>query len=114
MDSATADPGPPARPAAATITAYPDGPLVVRGDFEVRELDGTVTQTGRVVALCRCGRSALKPICDGSHKHGVRRTNRAAADTAHMPETAVPDTAPGADTAHVDDTADAEPTADEG
>ena len=55
----------------ASVTVYPDGPLIMRGDFEVRELDGTIVQTGRVVALCRCGRSALKPLCDGSHKRSV-------------------------------------------
>ncbi len=77
--TSSADTAPPGRSAGATVTAYPDGPLVVRGDFEVRELDGTVTQTGRVVALCRCGRSALKPLCDGSHKNSGRRPNRAAA-----------------------------------
>jgi len=55
----------------ASVTVYPDGPLIVRGDFEVRQVDGTVVETGRVVALCRCGRSALKPLCDGSHKHAA-------------------------------------------
>ncbi|WP_234971335.1 CDGSH iron-sulfur domain-containing protein [Jatrophihabitans endophyticus] len=50
------------------MTVYPDGPLVVRGDFAVADVDGTPVETGRVVALCRCGRSALKPLCDGSHK----------------------------------------------
>jgi CDGSH-type Zn-finger protein len=53
---------------AATVTMYPDGPLVVRGDFEVRTVDGEVLSAGRTVALCRCGRSAVKPFCDGSHK----------------------------------------------
>jgi len=52
----------------ASVTVYPDGPLVVRGDVEVRELDGETVSAGRTVALCRCGRSALKPLCDGSHK----------------------------------------------
>lgn len=59
------------KPPDATITAYPDGPLVVRGDVLVRQLDGTEIETGHVVALCRCGRSAVKPLCDGSHKRGV-------------------------------------------
>ena len=54
--------------AAATITVYPDGPLIVRGNFDVRDLDGSAIDTGRVVALCRCGRSAVKPLCDGSHR----------------------------------------------
>jgi CDGSH-type Zn-finger protein len=57
---------------ASTVTVYPSGPLVLRGDFEVLQVDGTTVPTGRIVALCRCGRSAVKPFCDGSHKHGVR------------------------------------------
>lgn len=68
-----ADPHPePRRPeaAAATVTLYPDGPLVLRGDFAVREVDGSIVPTPRTVALCRCGRSAVKPLCDGSHKRG--------------------------------------------
>jgi CDGSH-type Zn-finger protein len=64
---------------AGTITVYPDGPLVVRGDVEVRAVDGTVLESGRTIALCRCGRSALKPLCDGSH-HNARRTVRKRAD----------------------------------
>jgi CDGSH-type Zn-finger protein len=53
---------------AATLTLYPDGPLVLRGDFEIRSVDGACIESGRTVALCRCGRSAVKPFCDGSHK----------------------------------------------
>jgi CDGSH-type Zn-finger protein len=33
-------------------------------------MDGTTVTSSRIVALCRCGRSALKPLCDGSHKNG--------------------------------------------
>lgn len=50
------------------ITVYPDGPLVVRGDFVLDDLDAGPYETGRVIALCRCGRSATKPLCDGSHR----------------------------------------------
>jgi CDGSH-type Zn-finger protein len=59
------------------VTPYPDGPLVVRGDFTVTDAEGTVIPTGRMAALCRCGRSALKPLCDGSHKNAQRRSPRA-------------------------------------
>ncbi len=53
----------------ATITPYRDGPLVVRGDFRLVDADGNEFDPGRdVVALCRCGKSGLKPFCDGSHK----------------------------------------------
>ncbi|HEX6343857.1 CDGSH iron-sulfur domain-containing protein [Umezawaea sp.] len=60
-------------PAAAevrtTITSYEDGPLLVRGDFELRTHSGEVINPGRAtVALCRCGLSLIKPLCDGTHK----------------------------------------------
>jgi CDGSH-type Zn-finger protein len=62
------------RPAAtsgspARISPYPDGPLLVRGDFVVQTPDGRTIRGGRgTVALCRCGRSSTKPFCDGTHK----------------------------------------------
>jgi CDGSH-type Zn-finger protein len=58
-----------AEPRAASVTVYPDGPLLLRGDAEVRSLTGEVLSTGgRTVALCRCGHSATVPFCDGTHK----------------------------------------------
>jgi CDGSH-type Zn-finger protein len=52
-----------------TITVCPDGPLLVRGSSTLRTADGTLVEHDRpVVALCRCGRSRLKPLCDGSHR----------------------------------------------
>ena len=60
---------PPAAEATATITPYRDGPLLVRGDFRLVDTDGNEIDPGRkTVALCRCGKSGLKPFCDGSHK----------------------------------------------
>ena len=59
----------PADDAAATITPYRDGPLIVRGDFRLVDQDGTEIDPGRrTVALCRCGKSGIKPFCDGTHK----------------------------------------------
>jgi CDGSH-type Zn-finger protein/uncharacterized Fe-S cluster protein YjdI len=49
------------------IDPQTDGPLQVRGNLEI------TSGTGRVVArltnakLCRCGGSATKPFCDGTH-----------------------------------------------
>lgn len=57
---------------ATQITPYPDGPLIVRGDFAITDLCGDEIVTGKAVALCRCGRSAQKPFCDGSHKVTAR------------------------------------------
>lgn len=52
-----------------SITAYPNGPLLVRGPFEILTPTGEVIPPRRkTVALCRCGVSTLKPFCDGSHK----------------------------------------------
>lgn len=57
--------------ARTTITPYEDGPLLVRGEFELLTQQGDVIPTGRgTVALCRCGLSAIKPLCDGTHKVG--------------------------------------------
>jgi CDGSH-type Zn-finger protein len=54
-----------------TVTPYEDGPLLVRGAFELRTQDGELIDPGRgTVALCRCGLSAIKPFCDGTHKVG--------------------------------------------
>lgn len=58
-----------ADPVWASITACPDGPLLVRGDVEILLADGEpAPRRRRTVALCRCGASAIKPYCDGSHK----------------------------------------------
>jgi CDGSH-type Zn-finger protein len=58
--------------AGVRITPYPDGPLIVRGEFVISEVSGDEIASGHSVALCRCGRSALKPFCDGSHKIRAR------------------------------------------
>jgi len=51
------------------ITPYRDGPLLVRGPFTLRDQDGNeITVDRETVALCRCGKSRVRPFCDGSHK----------------------------------------------
>ncbi len=53
----------------ATITPYRDGPLLVRGPFRLSDQDGNEIEVGRrTVALCRCGKSRMRPFCDGTHK----------------------------------------------
>lgn len=52
-----------------TITAYPNGPLIVRGPVTFTDENGdTIAQPRRTAALCRCGVSAIKPWCDGTHR----------------------------------------------
>lgn len=51
-----------------TITSYRDGPYLVRGDFKLLDQDGNEIPVRRsTIALCRCGRSAKRPLCDGTH-----------------------------------------------
>lgn len=68
------EPGVPTPPTSdssqpVTIRSYPDGPLLVRGDFVLEDCEeGPIPVTRSVVALCRCGRSRRAPLCDGSHR----------------------------------------------
>lgn len=52
------------------LTVNSNGSLKVDGDFEIVDMQGTAygLQGRTVVSLCRCGHSANKPFCDGSHK----------------------------------------------
>ncbi len=43
------------------------GPLSLLGGVAVTAADGTAYEVRNRVTLCRCGRSANKPFCDGSH-----------------------------------------------
>jgi CDGSH-type Zn-finger protein len=52
------------------ITPYRDGPLLVRGTFTLQDQDGNAIELGgreTTTALCRCGKSRLRPFCDGTH-----------------------------------------------
>ena len=45
-----------------------DGPLHVQGNLEIVSGTGRTIQRTTEAWLCRCGHSASKPFCDGSHK----------------------------------------------
>ena len=59
-----------------TITPKSNGPLIVEGPVRIVSPDGVEIpvpprkdgRPAQVVVLCRCGGSATKPFCDGSHK----------------------------------------------
>ncbi len=52
-----------------TVVAHENGPLLLRGRFTLLTQDGAVIDPRRAtVALCRCGHSARKPFCDGTHR----------------------------------------------
>ncbi len=48
-----------------------NGSLRIEGDFEIVDKDGNAYDLGGrdVISLCRCGLSANKPFCDGSHRN---------------------------------------------
>jgi len=51
-----------------TITIVPDGPLYLRGDIEIQNAEGETLLEDTCVAVCRCGESGNKPLCDNTHK----------------------------------------------
>ena len=50
-----------------SIKPSPNGPLLVSGNLEVVSGTGRTTNKLTKTALCRCGQSANKPYCDGTH-----------------------------------------------
>jgi len=50
------------------VSVVPNGPLWVSGGIPVERSDRELVEVRNRVALCRCGHSANKPLCDGSHK----------------------------------------------
>ena len=62
------------------ITVRDNGPLLVEGE-DVTVCDSTgaeFTLRGHSFVLCRCGASANKPFCDGSHgRIGFQAANKA-------------------------------------
>jgi CDGSH-type Zn-finger protein len=54
-----------------TIRMRPNGPFLVEGPVTILDPNGnafSINPDKPAVALCRCGHSANKPFCDGSHK----------------------------------------------
>ena len=56
--------------AATKITVNNNGSIRIEGEFSIHDAEGKEFGLGgrTVIGLCRCGHSANKPFCDGSHK----------------------------------------------
>jgi len=72
-DPGTAAPGENAAAEMATsgklnVVPTANGPLHLQGQVTVRNAAGQVIFEGTETWLCRCGHSASKPFCDGSHE----------------------------------------------
>jgi CDGSH-type Zn-finger protein len=62
------DGGPPEPvPPANTVLVSRNGPTYLRGDIEMLDEQGDVRLRDTRVALCRCGLSKNKPLCDNAH-----------------------------------------------
>lgn len=53
------------------LTINNNGSIKIEGDFEIVDSKGNTYGLGGRTALgiCRCGHSANKPFCDGSHRN---------------------------------------------
>ncbi|MCW6530778.1 CDGSH iron-sulfur domain-containing protein [Sphingomonas sp. MMSM20] len=59
-----------------SVTPQTDGPLQVEGNLEITSGTGRRITSVRSTRLCRCGGSASKPFCDGTHARiGFRSAN---------------------------------------
>jgi CDGSH-type Zn-finger protein len=61
------------------ITVWDNGPYLVKGSIEFTDVEGNHVRIEReTIALCRCGGSANKPFCDGTHaRSGFAAATRA-------------------------------------
>ena len=53
-------------PSKVSVKVTSNGPLILKGAIILEKKDGDLEEKENV-ALCRCGASANKPYCDGSH-----------------------------------------------
>jgi uncharacterized Fe-S cluster protein YjdI len=51
----------------SVVEVMPNGPLLVYGNITVKDTHGNEIRKNKVTAFCRCGASANKPYCDGTH-----------------------------------------------
>ena len=51
------------------LTVKPNGPVLCPGPLTLLDPTGKIhtIPAGKMIALCRCGQSTMKPYCDGSH-----------------------------------------------
>jgi uncharacterized Fe-S cluster protein YjdI/CDGSH-type Zn-finger protein len=70
-----------------SIVPWPNGPLMVRGEVELKDRHGEPFPTGYRFTLCRCGASKNHPFCDLSHRDiGFRNYPRAVSEDREAAE----------------------------
>jgi uncharacterized Fe-S cluster protein YjdI len=50
------------------VCVIEDGPVVIKGNFELYDSNNLKLDHTNAVSVCRCGKSARLPFCDGMHK----------------------------------------------
>lgn len=50
------------------VVVSTNGPLYLHGEIQIIDAEGSVLLQDTRVALCRCGQSANKPLCDNAHR----------------------------------------------
>lgn len=50
------------------VTVSASGPYIIQGPVRIKTESGEVKDFENGCALCRCGASSNKPLCDGSHR----------------------------------------------
>lgn len=59
------------------ISIVDNGPYRITGDVQLVDAEGNTFETKRTFSLCRCGKSANIPFCDGTHKKEFQSVVRA-------------------------------------
>lgn len=69
--------------AEVSIEVRKNGPLIVTGPVELKDVEGNQYPVEPRMALCRCGASTTKPFCDGTHsKIGFQAAEKAVPESA--------------------------------
>ncbi len=65
-----------------TIDTIKNGPLIVKGEVEMKDADGNTYPVEKRMVLCRYGASTEKPFCDGTHsKIGFEAAEKAVSES---------------------------------
>jgi uncharacterized Fe-S cluster protein YjdI len=51
-----------------TVKIMPDGPIVIKGTFDLISKGNKKEITDSLISICRCGASGIQPYCDGQHR----------------------------------------------
>jgi CDGSH-type Zn-finger protein len=82
MAFAAPDPAPGAR-----VVCVESGPYLCYGASVQMGAGGVeAPKNGKPLALCACGRSSMKPFCDGSHAKGEPASEEPASEPAEVVE----------------------------